>query len=178
MTTPPPNDPLVQHVERMKDLVRFTASSLDTDFPSPFGSAVYNERNFALVAEAYDTVLERGDPTDHAEINAIRESAKKLRRLSLQGCTLYSTCEPCPMCMSACIWAEVDTVVYGASTLEDAERYWPQALDLSPDELVARMRREPRTRVISAVERALCQELFTRCDDARRRRGLPLPPHR
>ena len=111
-------------------------------------------------------------------MNAIREATRKLKSLSLEGCTLYSTCEPCPMCMSACIWAEIATVVYGASTLDDADRYWPQASSISPDELVSYMRHEPRCHVIPNVERALCQDLFARYDEARRSRGLPLPPHR
>jgi tRNA(Arg) A34 adenosine deaminase TadA len=101
-----------RHFERMKALVEFTASSFETAFPSPFGSAIYDERGGVLVARAYDTVLQTCDPTNHAEINAIRDAARELRSLSLRGCTLYSTCEPCPMCMSACIWAEVDTVVF------------------------------------------------------------------
>jgi tRNA(Arg) A34 adenosine deaminase TadA len=130
------------------------------------------------VAQAYDTVLRDVDPTGHAEMNAIRDATRKLRSLSLGGCTLYSTCEPCPMCMSACIWAEIETVVYGATTLEEADRYWPQASAMTPDELVARMRRERRCEVIANVERASCRELFERCDEARRSRGLPLPPHR
>jgi tRNA(Arg) A34 adenosine deaminase TadA len=162
----------------MQALVQFTASSLETAFPSPFGSAVYDEPSGALVAQAYDTVIKTSDPTCHAEVNAIREATRKLGRLSLRGCTLYSTCEPCPMCMSACIWAEVDTVVYGPSTMEDANRYWPQASDLSPQELVAHMLIEPKCRIVPDVERSLCQELFMRCDEVRTQRGLELPPHR
>jgi guanine deaminase len=115
---------------------------------------------------------------NHAEINAIRLAAKKLQHLSLSGYILYSTCEPCPMCMSACIWAEVDAIVYGASTMEDANPYWPQASDLSPQEIVSHMRREPKCIVIPHVERALCQELFKKCDEARKAQHLELPPHR
>ena len=129
-------------------------------------------------AQAYDTVMKMCDPTNHAEINAIRDAARELQRLSLRGCTLYSTCEPCPMCISACIWAEIDTVVFGASTLEDANLYWPQASDLPPQELVAHMLLEPRCRLIPHVGRSLCRNLFTRCDEVRKERGLQLPPHR
>jgi tRNA(Arg) A34 adenosine deaminase TadA len=77
-----------QHGVRLKELVQFTASSLETAFPSPFGCAIYDERAGALVAQAYDTVMEMCDPTSHAETNAIREAARKLQRLSLPGCTL------------------------------------------------------------------------------------------
>ncbi len=167
-----------EHRERMKALVDFTASSFKTEFPSPFGSAIYDERSGVLVAQAYDTVLKMCDPTNHAEINAIRDAARELQSLSLRGCTLYSTCEPCPMCMSACIWAEVDTVVFGASTMEDANLYWPQASDMSPQELIARVRLEPTCRLIPHLGRSLCQNLFTRCDEVRKERGLQLPPHR
>ena len=166
------------HCARMKALADFAATTLETACPSPFGCAIYDEQTGELVAQATDTVLAQGDPTNHAELNAIRAAARKLNRLSLRGCTLYSTCEPCPMCMSACIWAEVDAVVYGASTLEDADRYWPQASDLSPQDLVAHMRLEPRCQVMPHVERARCQDLFLRCDAARAQRGLEFPPHR
>jgi tRNA(adenine34) deaminase len=168
----------VQHNERMKMLVAYTSSSLETQFPSPFGSAIYNPQTGHLLSQAYDTVLQKCDPTNHAEINAIRKATKKLRRLSLRGCILYSTCEPCPMCMSACIWAELDTLVFGASTMEDADLYWPQASDISPQELVARMRLEPKCVLIPNVERALCQDLFKKCDEARKAQRLELPPHR
>jgi tRNA(Arg) A34 adenosine deaminase TadA len=167
-----------RHRERLRALVEFTAASFETNYPSPFGSAVYDERDGTLVAGACDAVMATCDPTSHAEVNAIRLAAARLQRLSLRGCTLYSTCEPCPMCMSACIWAELDTVVFGASTMEDADQYWPQGSDMSPQELVSRMRLQPRCALLPHVERTLCRELFTRCDEVRRQRGLELPPHR
>ncbi len=166
------------HSERLKELVKFTATSLQTGFPSPFGSSIYDEQTGVLVAQAYDTVMQICDPTAHAEMNAIRLAAQKLQWLSLRGCTLYSTCEPCPMCTSASIWAEIDTVVYGASTLEDAHLYWPQASDVSPQDLVSRMRFEPTMRLVPHVERPLCQALFRQCDEARKAGGLDLPPNR
>ncbi len=164
--------------ERMRALVAFTATSLQTPHPSPFGAAVYVAQSGELVAQAYDTVLAKCDPTNHGEVNAIRLAAQNLNGLSLRGCELYSTCEPCPMCMSACIWAELDTVVYGASTLEDADKYWPQPSDVTPEELANRMRVEPRCEVIAHVERELCRDLFKRCEEVRERCGLGMPPNR
>lgn len=168
----------IQHSERMKKLVEYTSSSLETEFPSPFGSVVYKLQNGVLLSQAYDKVMEKCDPTNHAEINAIRKATQKLQRLSLKDCILYSTCEPCPMCMSACIWAELKAVVFGASTMEDANIYWPQASDLSPEKLIAHMRHEPKCILIPHVERELCQELFKKCDETRRKQNLELPPHR
>lgn len=168
---------LKTHGERVRALVEFTATSLQTPHPSPFGAAVYDETG-QLIAQAYDTVLAQCDPTNHGEVNAIRLATEKLGKLSLRGCVIYSTCEPCPMCMSACIWAEIDTVVYGASTLEDADQYWPQPSDVTPEELAARIRVHPGCNVIAHVERELCRGLFKRCDEARRTQGLGLPPNR
>jgi len=167
-----------KHRERMRALVGFTASSFSTKFPSPFGSSIYDLKNGELVAQSYDTVIQQCDPTDHAEMNAIRQATNRLRQLSLAGHILYSTCEPCPMCMSACIWAELDAVVFGASTMEDANRYWPQASDISPDELVLHMRRAPKCSVLAHVERGSCQALFRQCDEVLQQRRLTLPPHR
>lgn len=167
-----------EHSERMRALVAFTSGSLDTPFPSPFGSAIYDAATGRLIAQACDTVMRDCDPTCHAEVNAIRMASQELKRLSLRGCILYSTCEPCPMCMSASIWAELDGVVFGASTMEDADRYWPQGSDIAPEELVSRMRFEPRCFLLRQVERGICRELFRHCDAVRQKSGLDLPPRR
>jgi tRNA(Arg) A34 adenosine deaminase TadA len=162
----------------MSNLVSFTETSLLTEHPSPFGAAIYSIQTGELISEAYDTVIKNCDPTDHAEMNALRLATSKIQSISLRGCILYSTCEPCPMCMSACIWAELDMVVYGASTLHDADQYWPQASDISPRELVQHMIFEPKCDIIPHVERELCQELFRRCNQVMIERRLRLPPHR
>ena len=166
-----------QHGERMKALIEFTASSFKTDFPSPYGSAIYDE-NGVMVAQTYDTCMKMFDPTNHGEMNAIRDATRGLQRLSLRGCTLYSTCEPCPMCMSACIWAEVDTVVFGASRMEDTQIYWAQTSDMSPQELIAHVLVEPTCQLISHVERSSCRDLFIQCNELRKERDLELPPQR
>ena len=171
-----PNDNL--HAKRMQELIEFTSESFKSEHPSPFGSSIYDAQSGELVAQAYDTVMRECDPTNHAEVNAIRKATRKLKRLSLRGCILYSTCEPCPMCMSACIWAEIDTVVYGASTMEDANQYWPQTSDITPRELADRMLIKPHCILIPNVERLLCQDLFKQCDETRKQRSLGLPPHR
>jgi len=165
-------------LDRMQALVRFTRGSFKTSFPSPFGSSIYEIESGELISNAYDTVMQESDPTNHAEVNAIRIATRKLGRLSLRGCVLYSTCEPCPMCTSALIWAELEGVIYGASTKEDADLYWPQASDISPDELIAHMQFEPKIYMVKHVERPLCQELFRECDQVRKATNLKLPPHR
>ena len=84
----------------------------------PFG-AVIVDKNGTIIAKANNRVLASHDPTAHAEINAIREACQKLQRHDLSDCTLYTSCEPCPMCLSAIIWANLKEVYYGC-TKKDA----------------------------------------------------------
>jgi guanine deaminase len=84
---------------------------------SPFGSVIVREGR--VVAAAHNTVWRDTDPTAHAEVNTIRAAARVLNTIDFAGCVLYSTCEPCPMCLSAIHWAKITRVVFGAS-IEDA----------------------------------------------------------
>jgi tRNA(Arg) A34 adenosine deaminase TadA len=67
-----------------------------------------------VLLTAHNTVWADTDPSAHAEMNGIRGAAKKLGRVALTGCTVYSTLEPCPMCLAACHWAKVERIVFGA----------------------------------------------------------------
>lgn len=84
---------------------------------SPFGAAVVKDGR--IVSCAHNTVWPDTDPTAHAEVNAIRQAARALGAIDLTGCVMYTTCEPCPMCLSAIHWSKIDRVVYGA-TIADA----------------------------------------------------------
>ncbi|EPY2278484.1 nucleoside deaminase [Clostridium sporogenes] len=83
----------------------------------PFGSAIVKDGK--VIAVAHNTVIGDNDPTAHGEVNAIRQACKKLNTFDLSGCELYTTSEPCPMCMAAIIWANISKVYYGC-TVEDA----------------------------------------------------------
>lgn len=85
----------------------------------PFGCVVV--RNGQIIAEGANRVTETNDPTAHAEIVAIREACRKLGSFQLDGCDIYSSCEPCPMCLGAIYWAR-PSQLYFASTAEDAAR--------------------------------------------------------
>jgi len=78
----------------------------------PVGSVLV--RRDEMMLAAHNTVWLDGDPTAHAEMNAIRKAAKQLGTIALGGCTIYCTLEPCPMCLSASHWAKVQRIVYGA----------------------------------------------------------------
>ena len=84
----------------------------------PFG-AVITDKEGNIIAKGNNMVLANNDPTAHAEVQAIREACKKLNTHDLSGYILYTSCEPCPMCLSAIIWANIKEVYY-ACTREDA----------------------------------------------------------
>lgn len=109
----------------MKALIAFTARSLQSELPRPFGASIIHTRTGKTLLHALNNVMREFDPSSHAEVRAIRRATKKLKIVSLAGYTLYTTCEPCPMCMSAALWARIDRVVYGA-TIEDANRHFDQ----------------------------------------------------
>ena len=85
----------------------------------PFGCVVVKDEK--IVSEGSNKVTSTNDPTAHGEIVAIREACKKINNFSLNGCELYSTCEPCPMCLSAIYWARIEKIYY-ANTRKDAQK--------------------------------------------------------
>ena len=85
---------------------------------SPFGSVIVQDGK--IIAATHNTVWRDVDPTAHAEVNNIRAAAHALRSIELASCALYTTCEPCPMCLSAIHWAKINRVVYGASIADAA----------------------------------------------------------
>ena len=86
---------------------------------SPFGAVIV--RDGVVIARAHNTVVPKNDPTAHAEINAIRSACRKMKTFDLSGCDLYTSCEPCPMCMAASVWANISHVYYAADK-KDADK--------------------------------------------------------
>ncbi len=84
----------------------------------PFGAVIV--RNGDVIATGSNRVTKSCDPTAHAEVSAIREACTKEQNFKLEGCTCYTSCEPCPMCLSALYWAGISRIVYG-NTKEDAK---------------------------------------------------------
>ena len=85
----------------------------------PFGSVIVKDKK--IISEGFNIVTSDNDPTSHAEIVAIRKACKYLNDFTLVGCALYTTCEPCPMCLSAIYWARIDKIYY-ANTRNDAQK--------------------------------------------------------
>jgi len=119
-------------IAKAKDGIRFGQT--------PFGACVV--KGGEVVSCAHNGVWEGMDITAHAEMIALRLACKKLNTIDLSGCVIYSTCEPCPMCFSACHWARIDRIVYGA-TIRDAKKAGFNELPISN----AQMRKAGRSGV-------------------------------
>ena len=105
-------------IEFMKKAIELSIESVNSG-GGPFGCVIV--KNDKIISEGSNKVTSSNDPTAHGEIVAIREACKKINNFSLNGSELYSTCEPCPMCLSAIYWARIDKIYY-ANTRKDAQK--------------------------------------------------------
>ncbi len=133
--------------ERMMDMACRLAEENVENGGGPFG-AVIVDADRKLVSTGVNEVTLRNDPTAHAEVNAIRAACGVLATFKLNGCTVYSSCEPCPMCLSALYWAGVKRVVYG-NTKEDAD-----AIDFSDRFIYDEIERRPEERSVRCLHMA------------------------
>jgi tRNA(Arg) A34 adenosine deaminase TadA len=159
MATKIPSTDLQKEVDRrfMEGLIRFTAESLDTPRPVPFGALIINSETGETLMRGRNAVATESDPSAHAELRTVRKATKKLKTFSLVGYTMYSTCEPCPMCMANALWAGLDRVVYGA-TIADANRHCRQ-IQIPAKEVAHRS--DMTCTVDGPILRAECYALFT-----------------
>ena len=102
----------------MKHAIELSIKSVNSG-TGPFGAVIVKDDK--IISEGFNTVTSTKDPTSHAEIVAIRTACKELNNFSLKGYDLYTTCEPCPMCLSAIYWARIDRIYY-ANTRKDAQK--------------------------------------------------------
>ncbi|WP_197018783.1 MULTISPECIES: nucleoside deaminase [unclassified Prevotella] len=100
----------------MREAIRLANESVERG-GGPFGAVIV--RDGEIVAGSSNSVTIDNDPTAHAEVNTIREACRKLRTFDLSGCTIYTSCEPCPMCLGAIYWARIGRIFYG-NTRKDA----------------------------------------------------------
>jgi len=150
---------------RMRELVAFTARTFDTAFPSPFGALIVHTKTGKELMRGTNAVMRENDPSSHGETRTVRLACKKLKRPSLVGYTMYSTCEPCPMCMANALWARLDRVVYGA-TIEDANRH---TLQIHVSAVEVARRSDMDCIVEGPFQRDLCNTLF---DDPRMQKAF------
>ena len=101
----------------MKIAKELSDNNLVTNVGGPFGAVIV--KNGEIIGRGSNHVLESNDPTAHAEVMAIRDACKNIKSYDLNGCEIYTTCYPCPMCLSAIIWSNIKIIYYGNSK-EDA----------------------------------------------------------
>jgi tRNA(Arg) A34 adenosine deaminase TadA len=101
----------------MRHAVRLSAERMREGAGGPFGAIIVKDGT--IIAEGWNRVTSTNDPTAHAEVTAIRAGCAALRTFSLAGCEIYTSCEPCPMCLAAIYWARLDRIFF-ANTREDA----------------------------------------------------------
>lgn len=101
----------------MSEAIALSIEKMDAGEGGPFGALIV--KNGVVVGRGWNRVTSTNDPTAHAEVMAIRDACSHLGTFNLSGCEIYSSCEPCPMCLSAIYWAHLDRLIYGASK-EDA----------------------------------------------------------
>ena len=103
----------------MREAIRLSFRMMRRGAGGPFGAVVV--KGSKVVGRGFNRVTSTNDPTAHAEIVAIRDACRRMRTFDLSGCDLYTSCEPCPMCLSAIYWARIRSVYYG-NTRKDAAR--------------------------------------------------------
>src|ERR1700691_5806618 len=104
--------------EFLRRTIVLAIQNVDSGGGGPFAAVIV--RGGKIVGEGVNTVTAGNDPTAHGEVNAIRAACKALGTFTLAGCELYTSCEPCPMCLAASYWARLDAIFYGASAADAA----------------------------------------------------------
>lgn len=129
-------DMRMEHEDFMRQAIALAVENVKSG-GGPFGAVIVKDGK--VVATGVNRVTSDNDPTAHAEVNAIRKACMLLGTFDLSGCVLYTSCEPCPMCLGAIYWAHLDKIYYGANQRDAAsanfdDSYIYRELELKPEE--------------------------------------------
>jgi len=102
----------------MRRAITLATENVRSGQGGPFGAVIV--RDGAIIGEGFNTVTRDNDPTAHAEVRAIRAACQSLKTFTLQGCEIYTSCEPCPMCLAAAYWARLDAIYFGCAAADAA----------------------------------------------------------
>jgi tRNA(Arg) A34 adenosine deaminase TadA len=130
----------------MQRAIELAIENVRSGHGGPFGAVIVNDG--VAIAEGANRVTSSNDPTAHAEVMAIREACRKLNNFQLDGCELYTSCEPCPMCLGAIYWARPARVFYGASAGDAAAAQFDDAFIFREIAQPARLRKIPMAQVM------------------------------
>jgi guanine deaminase len=130
--------------EFLRHAIALAVENVESGAGGPFAAVIV--RDGKIVGEGVNTVTTSNDPTAHGEVNAIREACKTLDTFSLAGCELYTSCQPCPMCLAASYWARIDAIYYGAGAADAARAGFDDAF------LYDEFRRDESARSLPATQ--------------------------
>ena len=121
----------------MKEAIALSEENVKKGLGGPFGAVIV--KNGKIIAKSANTVTTTNDPTAHAEVATIRLACQALNTFNLEGCIIYTSCEPCPMCLGAIYWARLDKMYYGNSKADAAavgfdDQFIYEEIDLKPED--------------------------------------------
>lgn len=108
-----------EHEKFMRMAIKLSEQNVKRAVGGPFGAVIVKDGE--VVAASANKVIQQNDPTAHAEVSAIRLACQQLGTYNLEGCVIYTSCEPCPMCLGAIYWAHIDTIYYGNTKVDAAD---------------------------------------------------------
>ena len=136
---------IMKHEDFMRRAIALAVENVKNG-GGPFGAVIV--RDGEIVATGANRVTPDNDPTAHAEVNAIRAACTKLGTFDLSGCVIYTSCEPCPMCLGAIYWAHIDKIYYGANQHDAAEVNFDDSFIYRELELPVDKRRKPVANIL------------------------------
>lgn len=140
----------------MNEAIKEAYKGINKGDGGPFGTVIV--KGDEIVGRGHNLVVSHNDPTAHGEISAIRDACKNLGTFSLKGCQLYTTAEPCPMCLAAILWARIDKIYYGCNIDDTAK------IGFDDSEFYSAMKGENKLCIFEELDREKCLKLFADYD--------------
>ncbi|MEI3162859.1 MAG: nucleoside deaminase [Lachnospirales bacterium] len=141
----------------MEEAIKEAENGIGVGDGGPFGCVIVKDNK--IVGRGHNLVVSHNDPTAHGEITAIRNACKNLGTFSLSGCQLYTTAEPCPMCLAAILWARIDKVYYGCRVADTAE------IGFDDSEFYDALSGKKELCTLEELDREDCLKLFKKYND-------------
>ena len=140
----------------MQVAIEEATKGIEAGHGGPFGAVIV--RDGKIISKGHNHVVANNDPTCHGEVDAIRKACKKIKSFDLSNCDIYTTGEPCPMCLSACLWANINHIYYGCTIKDNddigfRDEIFYKSLDISTEKMKDK---------ISEVDRKECLKLFAK----------------
>ena len=154
------NERKLTHEYFMRLAVEEARKGIRAGHGGPFGSVIV--RDGEIIASGHNMVVANNDPTCHGEIAAIRTACEKLNTYDLSGCEIYTTGEPCPMCLGACLWANIGKIYYGGTSMDI------DALGFRDEVFYQQLKNKEE--ILESVGRDLCLELFEEYDNSQNKK--------